>query len=473
MDDIKLEKPALRGAMTQDSVENAELSETSPASSILNLVLGVVGLGKLGSPMAAVFAEAGFNVIGGDINQDYVDTLNQGHPPIDETGLAETLKRGKVRLRATSDLAALGEKADVIFIIVPTPSSADHTFSNDYIIRSIDMLAPGLKSRKNQVHIVITSTVMPGSTGGVIKDALEKSTGYSVGPHMGLSYNPEFIALGSVIHDMHYPDFILIGENDQKWGDQLEAIYRIICRGTPGFERMNHINAEITKISVNTFTTTKISYANMLSEICQCLPGADVDVVAHAVGADSRVGRKYLKGGVGFGGPCFPRDNRAFVAMAHHAGAKADLAEATDVMNCYQLERYLKAAADHINIEDAIGILGLAYKPNTAVTEASQGWGLALELAQCRDNIHVFDPLVAETPDGCIKHDRLADFIAAVDAVFVMLPLDQEQLAIIAGRDMSVSDLYIIDPWRCCKTLSQVSGIRYMPLGVGKPGMGE
>ena len=119
----------------------------------------------------------------------------------------------------------------------------------------------------------------------------------------------------------------------------LQTIYLQMCENKPPVQRMNWISAELTKISVNTYVTTKISYANMLADICDRLPGADVDVVTKALGADTRIGAKYLKGAMGYGGPCFPRDNVAFAALARKLGARADVAEATDRINNYQVDR--------------------------------------------------------------------------------------------------------------------------------------
>ena len=121
----------------------------------------------------------------------------------------------------------------------------------------------------------------------------------------------------------------------------LAEIYRICCENNPPVHRMNFVNAELCKISVNTYVTTKISYANMLAEMCDYLPGADVDVVSRAVGGDTRIGTKYFKGAIGYGGPCFPRDNKAFAALGRRLGVKCDLAEATDQINDHQLERLL------------------------------------------------------------------------------------------------------------------------------------
>jgi UDPglucose 6-dehydrogenase len=171
-------------------------------------------------------------------------------------------------------------------------------------------------ARKNSYHLVVlSSTVMPGAT-EKIRQMLEQTSGKRCGEEFGFCYNPEFIALGSVIRDMLNPDMLLIGESDERAGQILAGIYGNVCKSKPVVARMNFVNAELTKLSVNTYVTTKISYANMLAEICEKLPGADADVVTSALGLDSRIGRKYLKGALGYGGPCFPRDNVAFAALA-------------------------------------------------------------------------------------------------------------------------------------------------------------
>ena len=140
---------------------------------------------------------------------------------------------------------------------------------------------------------------------------------------MGLCYNPEFIALGNVVRDLLNPDFILVGESDSTAGDTLESLYRSTCDNHPPIRRMDLMNAEIAKLALNTYVTTRITYANMLAEICERLPGADVDVVTSAIGLDSRVGTRCLKGATAYGGPCFPRDNLAFAKLARMIGARA------------------------------------------------------------------------------------------------------------------------------------------------------
>ena len=240
--------------------------------------------------------------------------------------------------------------------------------------------------------VALCSTVMPGTTGGQLLPALEAHSGKTCGVDFGLCYNPEFIALGSVIHDMLNPDMILIGESDARSGSLLEKMYKGMCDSDPRIQRMNFVNAELTKISVNTFVTTKISYANMLAEMCETLPGAEVDVGTSAIGCDSRIGRKYLKGALGYGGPCFPRDNIAFSALARANGVPALLAEATDQVNRRQVERLVELVVSRIPKNGTAGVLGLSYKPETEVVEESQGLDLAQRLLKRGVRVIAFDP---------------------------------------------------------------------------------
>jgi UDPglucose 6-dehydrogenase len=258
---------------------------------------------------------------------------------------------------------------------------------------------------------------MPGSTGGEIRAALESSSGRTVGENVGLCYNPEFVALGNVVRDTLKPEMILIGQSDSRAGDMLESVYRQVCDQRPPVARMNLVNAEITKIALNTFVTTKITYANMLSEICERLPGGDVDVVTATLGLDSRIGRRYLQGAIGYGGPCFPRDNVAFALLAKRIGARADIAQATDLLNRHQIERLFIAATARLPASASIGVLGLSYKPDTGVIDESQGVALVKRLSEAGYRVAAYDPLAmpnakaalgacftaAESAESCVR----------------------------------------------------------------------
>lgn len=414
--------------------------------------LSVIGLGKLGAPMVAVFAHKGFDVLGLDINRDFVNALNEGRAPVQEPGLQELIDQNRERITATQDFHQAVQKTDVTFIIVPTPSGKDYFFTNRYVVDAIQKVGTALRGKAGYHLVVVTSTVMPGSTDGEIKAALESASGRSVGPQLGLCYNPEFIALGSVVRDMLRPDMILIGESDAKAGQILEDIYKSSTESNPEIHRMNCVNAELTKISVNTFVTTKISYANMISDLCDHLPGADAHVVNRAVGADSRVGKKYLKSAVGYGGPCFPRDNKAFAALGRRLGARCDLAEATDLINDHQLVRMMSAVEDNISEGGAVAVLGMSYKPHTGVVEAAHGVLLAERLANAGYEVVVYDPLASTNAKAILGSS--VEFAESAEAavhkaevVVVMTP--SPEYAAIAGEDFMKGDRQrvVIDPW--------------------------
>lgn len=256
------------------------------------VTLSVIGLGKLGAPMAACLAAKGFPVIGVDVDARKVDALNRAQAPVFEPGLPELLQVAKTRLKATQDIPTAVLNSEVTFVVVPTPSEPDGSFSLRYVLQACEGIADALRKKSLWHLVVITSTISPGSMDNSIRPLLEEHSGKRSGIDFGLCYNPEFIALGSVIRDFLNPDFVLIGESDERSGQVLEGIYRQVCENNPPVVRMNFINAELTKLAVNTFVTTKISFANMLARICEKLLGADVDVVTKALGLDSRIGTK-------------------------------------------------------------------------------------------------------------------------------------------------------------------------------------
>src|SRR5690349_4396712 len=358
--------------------------------------ISIVGLGKLGSPMAAVMVHKGHSVVGVDVNPAYVAAIQEGRAPVNEPDLAAMITANRERLSATVDCEAAVLATGATFIMVPTPSEADGGFSMKYVLSAAEQIGTALRDKPDWHLVVLSSTVMPGSTGGTLLPALEAHSGKKCGSDFGLCYNPEFIALGSVIRDMLNPDMILIGESDARSGELLEKLYTGVCDSNPRIQRMNYVNAELTKLSVNTFVTTKISYANMLAQVCETLPGADADVVTSAVGCDSRIGAKYLKGALGYGGPCFPRDNVAFSALARANGAPAILAEATDQLNRRQVPRLAEMILSRLPASGTVGILGLSYKPNTDVIEESQGLALAKHLLMLGVRLVVYDPAAME-----------------------------------------------------------------------------
>ena len=434
--------------------------------------ISVVGLGKLGTPMAACFAAKAFRVIGVDLDARKVEAVNRRTAPVYEPRLQELLHAAGARLSATEDIEAAIAATDVTFVVVATPSEPDGGFSLRHVLPACERIGQAL-GNKSSFHIVaLTSTVMPGTTGGVVRSALERTSGKRCGVDLGLCYNPEFIALGSVIRDLQNPDFLLIGESDRRSGDTLESIYKKLCDNNPTIARMNFINAEVTKLAVNTYLTTKISFANMLARLCERLPEADVDTVTAALGLDSRIGPKYLKGALSYGGPCFPRDNLALAAIARQVGAPADIAHVTDLFNRSQVAWLAGLVQVHLPANGAAGVLGLTYKPDTDVVEESMGLLLARELASRDISVLAYDP--AANLDSTSPLNRKVKFVDSARTCIqqtdvVVLTTPWQEFCGLPAQEWARFNppRIVIDCWRKLKHLDGSDGVRYLSLGTG------
>lgn len=431
----------------------------------------IVGLGKLGASMAAAIASRGFHVIGVDVNQRAVDLLAAGHAPVQETNLEEMAAANKERIRATRSHEEAVLNSDLTFVIVPTPSDDRGAFSLQYAAWAFKELGRALAKKKDYHVIVLTSTVLPGSMRYGLLPVLEQESGKKCGRDFGLCYSPEFIALGSVIRDFLNPDFTLIGEFDERCGAILEKAYAQIMVNNPPCKRMSLENAELTKISVNAFVTTKITFANMLADLCERIPGGNVDVVTAAVGADKRVGAKYLKGALGFGGPCFPRDNVALGFLARALGTSADVSEITDRSNRSLPARIVKHLKPYVKRGTTVAILGLAYKPHSHIIEESQSIEIAWQLFKHGARVVAFDPLArdaahTEFRGQILMLDSLADCLAQAEVILITTPDPAFQSLKAADFPRLEQPVTVVDFWRLLeKELRGQEHIHYVPIG--------
>ena len=355
---------------------------TSAADVISAKRAGFVGLGRLGLCTALKFEEAGWDVLGSDVFPAYVESINSKTLCSSEPGVEAALRKS-CNLRATLELSQVVKHADIIFILVATPTGvgdeAYDTSTLSRVLRDIAALSP-----KNK-HIVICCTVMPGyiaTTGSYLLEGCEGCT---------LSYNPEFIAQGAIMQGLSCPDVVLIGEGSEEAGDILQHLYESATSNEQRICRMSAASAEIMKLSVNCFVTTKISFANMIGDIADATPGANKMDILAAVGGDSRVGSKCILPGYGFGGPCFPRDNRALGTYARKVGIVPEVCEATD--------RYNKLHAQ-VMANDLLSqglarytIADVAYKPNCPVDiiEESQPLEVAKLLVRAGKSVTIRD----------------------------------------------------------------------------------
>ncbi len=439
--------------------------------------ISIIGLGKLGLPLMAAMADRGFQVIGYDNDAQKVYRARKGEFHY-EHGLAELIQKNTQRLLFTDDIRKI-QSTNISFVVVPTPSMKNGSFSITYLKQSLSSIARILKNKKDYHLIVVVSTVLPGSM-EKLKGVLEKASEKKCGRDFGLCYNPAFIALGNVIHNFLHPDFVLIGESDAKSGLTLEKFYNYFCKNQAKIHRMNFVNAELTKISVNTFITMKISFGNILARLCEKLPGAHSDIVTQAIGSDRRIGTHYLKGALGYGGPCFPRDNRAFSYVAKNLGFQAFSAEATDRVNRSQIQWFGQMVLALAKRKDRIAILGLSYKQDTDVIEESQGVALARFLLKKRRKLILFDPASMGAArklfgDRVYFGKSLSDSLASADTIVITTPW--KNFSEFKPEDLLSSNGHpkkIIDPWRLLEDQSHLlRGVGYIPLGLNLSGISE
>lgn len=422
--------------------------------------------------MAALLADNGHTVVGLDVNAAFVEAVRSGRGPTYEPGLDDLMLKNQSRLSATGDYQEAVLATEITFIVVPTPSKADGTFSLDFVLAACEGIGAALREKRGFHLVTVTSTVMPGATGGPVKAVLEESSGKTCIRDFGLCYNPQFIALGSVIRDMSDPDFVLIGESDSRSGALLAGLYEHSWPNPPPIRRMNFVNAELTKLAVNTFVTTKITYANMLARLCERLPGADVDVITDALGLDSRIGPKYLKGALGYGGPCFPRDNIALSSVARGCGTQAVLAEATDRFNREQVLSLADAVLERLPEGGRIGILGLSYKPNTNVIEESQGMAFAQYFLAKGVPVVVYDPAALPTAlphlEGSVTVAESAAACARqADLLMITTPWDEFRNLSADCLNVSKGWPVIVDCWRILRPEGFAGRAEFVALGRG------
>jgi UDPglucose 6-dehydrogenase len=430
--------------------------------------ISVIGLGKLGACIAACFAHKGFEVIGADVSAKTVELVNQGKAPVTEPQLTEMMAGAHERLRATQDVAQAVIDSDVTLIVVPTPSTPEGGFSIDYVVEAARSIGRGLKAKKGYHLVVLTSTVLPGSTEYGMVPVIERESRKQAGKDFGVCYSPEFIALGQVIKDFLNPEFLLIGEQDERAGKLLAETYLAVCNNTPTIARMNLVNSELTKISVNAYVTMRISFANMVATISEQLPGGDVDVVTGALGLDTRIGSRYLKGAVAFGGPCFPRDNQALAYLAGQLGQSGALSEAVHAYNSSSNQRLADRVLEVMPKGGSVAVLGLSYKPDSNVIDEAPGFLLAKNLVESGATVKVHDAMAMDSVrrvlgDKVTYAATAEEAIAGSDVVVITNP-DKAYAALqLASIPRST---IVIDAWRLLRKQAGDSP-NYVGLGLG------
>jgi nucleotide sugar dehydrogenase len=348
--------------------------------------IGVIGAGRLGLTFALLCEKAGYNVLVSDKREDYVQNLNQGvcitNEPMIQKMLFEVYD-----FSATTDNIEIIRECDVIFTFVATPSTMDGNYDTSKVFEVANdfFTASQLEIPVYDKKFIIGCTTNPGDV-EQIQDKLRMF-------NIQVAYNPEFIAQGEIVKGLEQSDIVLIGTEYPELGNMLVKIYEKLQTTPVNAHIMSSKAAEVTKIGINCFLTTKISYANMMGDILMKAGlNAEIDTVLSAIGGDSRVGKKYMKYGFGFGGPCLPRDNRALGYYAKNLGMELNLPLTVDEFN-KEHSTFLKDHYISLNPNKEIPFVMnyITYKRGTDILEESQQFKLCIDLLDEGYSVNVIE----------------------------------------------------------------------------------
>ena len=396
--------------------------------------VALFGLGKLGLPLSLVLAQE-MKVVGIDTDIEKIKKLCVKTSPFYEPHIDEYLNSAfsNISFKTTNEYSI--DEFDVAIILVNTPSDSEGKFSNKYIYDVIEDLSIKLReSNKKDFLFILSSTVMPNSHKLII-DKIQDISGKKLNEDFGFVYVPDLVALGSVIKDFENPDLLIMGESHIKYGNVAEKIYKKIIKNNSPIKRMSLIEGEITKVSLNAYITTKISFANFIGNVSEkfnCNPNN----ITSALGFDRRISPHFIKSGLAFGGTCFPRDTWAFIKMADDLGLDAKHIKATQEINDFQNENLLQKLLLHKNKK--IGVLGLSFKPNTTVDEKSPGLYLSENLKKMGVDVITYDKLI-----GTEFFGNFEKFVNDSDVIVITHnDSDFEKL-----KNFNITNKVIINPW--------------------------
>jgi len=345
--------------------------------------IGVIGAGRLGICFALLCEQAGYDVLVSDVRDGYVKNLQRKIISTNEPEVAKLLTTSP-RLSATTNNLKVIRECDVIYTLVATPSAKDGSYDVSAVWKVVEDLKKAGKKNVGGKTFVVGCTTNPGDCAKFQNELKDLD--------VDVFYNPEFIAQGTIIKDLRRADMVLIGGKRNETYDQLCELYNRIQEIPPKISIMSTTAAELVKLAVNCFLTTKISYANMVGQVMS-LSGMEEEIptVLGAIGDDSRVGRKYLNFGFGFGGPCLPRDNRAFAAYAKELGLDYNLGQTTDNFNDKHSD-FLKENFIYKNIENLPFYFDyVSYKKGTDILTESQQYKLCIDLLDDGYTVYIND----------------------------------------------------------------------------------
>jgi len=387
----------------------------------------VIGTGYVGLVTGCVFSDLGNEVVCVDNNPDKIAMLERGEMPIYEPGLEELVKRNvdDRRLRFTMDMAEAVEYSDVVFICVGTPPKENGDPDMTYIQEA----AKGIARSLNRYKVIVNKSTVPVGTGNMVREIIETNRHRNV--DFDVVSNPEFLREGSAIKDTLEPDRIVIGARNQVVAMKILELYAPLERP---MIITDVASAEMIKYASNAFLATKISFANSIANICDAV-GADVIQVIKGMGSDSRIGRAFLNAGLGYGGSCFPKDSSALVRTAEKAGVNFKVLKAVMDVNKEQPMLFvdrLRVAMDGSFKGKKIGILGLAFKPNTDDMRDAKSVEIIGKLLAEGAEIQAYDPIAIENTKRIFPHicytENAYDTAEGADALMIVTEWNEFKL---------------------------------------------
>ena len=379
--------------------------------------IAIIGLGFVGLSLTSVLSSKGFNVIGIDVDKEKCKKISNGISPFFEPDLEKSLKNGlKKKLQIESNVS-LVQDCDLIFVTVGTPQNKTGSIDLSIIKNAMLSLGKSIRNSKKQHTILIKSTVVPGTMKDVILPILEKNSKKKAGKDFGLISNPEFLQESTAIKDTKFPHAVVLGGYETKYMKKVKNFFTKLHPNVP-IIITNHQTAEMIKYANNSFLATKISFINQLSNICQKIPGANVDDIAKTIGLDPRIGGLFLNAGPGYGGSCLPKDMKALIKFAKITGVKPILLNAVEDVNIKQLEEIISLAKRKLgNLESKkITILGTSFKPNTDDIRDSIAIELIKRFLKRKVNVTIHDPRAIDNTKNVFK-DKINYAKAVKDAI--------------------------------------------------------
>ncbi len=355
--------------------------------------IAIVGLGFVGLSLTSVLASKGYRTVGIDVDIEKCKKISNGFSPFFEPFLERTLRSGlEKKLTISSDFSLI-KNCDYIFVTVGTPQSSDGTIELSMIKKAAKSIGKTMNKNKKNQTIFIKSTVVPGTINNIVLPILEKTSNKIADKDFGLISNPEFLQESSAIKDTKFPHAVVLGGDKTKYMNKAKNFFQKLHPKTP-IILTNHQTAEIIKYANNSFLATKISFINQLSNICQNIPGSNIDDVAKTIGLDPRIGKLFLNAGPGYGGSCLPKDMKALIKFSNNSGINPTLLNAVEKTNSQQLEQIIGLLERKLGSISSkhITILGTAFKPDTDDIRDSVSIELIKKLLKKKARISIYDP---------------------------------------------------------------------------------